>query len=171
MIICGIDPGKNGAIVFLNDKLEFVNWDIMPIKENEKEVDSKVLGDLLNEYKPNIVYLEKLQPIFGAGKGSMFQMARHYQAVISTLDLLGIPYKLIRAASWQQAVFHEANVPELRKPTKVHQRPKRDTKAMAYRAFKELYPSVGFRVTDKTKKDHDGAVDAILIARYYYLHP
>ena len=37
-------------------------------------------------------------------------------------------------------------------------------------AAKRLFPNVNFTATERSKKDHDGAIDACLIARYGQLN-
>jgi len=52
--VCGIDPGKKGAFA-LSDTVEGL-YDKVPMPESTREI-----VELLGEWKPDIVYLERLR--------------------------------------------------------------------------------------------------------------
>jgi len=138
-MIIGIDPGKNGCILGLFGSGKEVRRDITPTIG--KELDMHGFLAVIKFYKNNSMllhaYIEDVHAICGASAGDMF-----------------------------------AGVPEIRKPSTRRNkdgdpiRGPRDTKAMALLAAKRLFPSVDLTATERSKKPHDGIVDALLLAEY-----
>jgi len=78
---------------------------------------------------------------------------------------LSIPYMKVPPKTWQKELF--IGIPEISKSNnKTKSGESRDTKAMALMAAKQLYPTVDIPIAVGTKKEHDGAVDALLICDY-----
>lgn len=179
--ICGIDSGKQGALVVIGGKdssAAKVIWKyIMPLKGKDLDLDELCrLIDLIQlTYKPLFV-LEQLQPIHGAGKGSQFSMAQTFGTILGMLHCTGVNYVLVRPKNWQGIVISSQDVvykdPNAKRKVRDTKRKVRDTKQTALNAAERLYPNLDLRYgdnearrgKDRRTKQHGGLVDALLIA-------
>jgi hypothetical protein len=161
----GIDIGKKGAICVLSSDLS-VEFNKIPLIKDQ--IDYAFLFDMIQNMQskcitssgmnPTVVF-EKLGVIFGSSKTTAFSMGYQSGAVEMMCIALGLPYVKVNAKDWQKEMFQ--GVPEITKTGKTS----RDTKAMALIAAKRLYPKTNL-VFSGSKKEHDGLVDALLIAGY-----
>lgn len=175
MIIIGIDPGINGAIV-INDGQQ-IHKHIMP--KIGKEFDKHALCSLLKSYK-NVMYrnqdihvfVEDVHAIFGCAAGSTFTFGEVVGSIETALIAFDFAYTKVQPKIWQKEMWQ--GIPEQRKPaTKVIIKGKEvikkgaiDTKAMSLLAKKRLFPSLDLRPTPRCTNEHDGMVDAVLICEY-----
>lgn len=168
--VIGIDPGLKGGIVTLN-----CNGDIVlmaPLKT--LELSSKklhydpgwiygYLGDDLWDYicinntNSNVditVGIEQMQAMPSKIKGGTgnYTTGYGYGLYIGVLASLSYKYLEISPRTWQAEML--AGVTG------------EDTKTKAAKVATALFPSVDFVVGEKSRKLHDGLVDAALIARY-----
>jgi len=144
MKVLGIDPGKTGGLA-LADGGKMVKMEVMP-------EDSFFLINLLVDWSPDIVYLEKAQAMPGNGGVSMFTYAQGYGEIIGILKSLKIPYVLVRPTAWTK-ILHKGQSGK-------------DAKVKSRSAALSLFPYMNFLATARSRKPHEGLVDAALIAEY-----
>lgn len=164
MRICGIDPGRQGGFAIVNEgKIE--RLEVMP--------DNLAgLCALINEIVNFPVYtfvIEDIHSIFGVSKGSMFTMGRGLGAIEASVICNGGGLLHVAPKKWQSFIWTDDDI-VIKDPSA--KRKVKDTKATSLNAIKRLYPDQDFRYGDSEKKtgkrtkDHDGLIDAVLIALY-----
>ena len=172
MNIIGIEPGKKGAIVVLNNRGEVVEKEVMPLVGG-KLLDFKSVKTMLLANMPCHVFIEDVHAIFGTSKGSTFVLGGICMALEAVVVCCDIPYTKVQPKSWQKIIYQ--GIPEIRKPSKKISKGKRagqivkgslNTKAMSEVAAKRLFPNEDLRASENCRKPHDGIVDALLIARW-----
>ena len=151
-MICGIDPGANGGIAFL-DKGKVVDLFIMPVSDGE--LDLSKLRKILSDPRPKHVYLEHVHAIYGCGAGSTFKFGRIFGKTEATVGVLGIPYTLVYPKKWQSLCHGGLDR-------------KMSAKERSLIAASNIFPGTDFRKSTRARKPHDGLVDAALIAYYGY---
>lgn len=185
--VLGADPGKHGAIVLipenfkLGDVLSPDNDDIViiPTKVKDGKVDVQFMYDSLLPYKDRIsmVVMEKVHAIFGSSAVSTFEFGDSNGSMRTVLKLIvgpKCPFHIILPKYWQESSWQLIDIiygePIMDKATgkqKVRQdgslRFKTDTKGTSSRAAHFVFPGISF-VPKRCKKEHDGCVDAALIA-------
>jgi len=160
----GIDPGKSGAIVII-DLVKNTIWKYaMPLIS--KELDCERINDILFNYKDKNchVVIEKVHALFGSGASATFDFGYTCGALKALLIANGLPFTMVQPKEWQKEVWQ--GISELRKPGKEGKKGSIDTKGMALLAVKQLFPKEGLTGTERSKKAHDGIVDALLMAEY-----
>jgi hypothetical protein len=177
MIIVGIDPGKHGAIVSIDEKGEIGKFSIPLLG---RKLDVHTLKDrfvFMQKYHqaatPLHLFIEDVHAIHGAAAGSTFEfgfVCGAFQTLAAAFDL---PYTLVQPKTWQAEIFK--GIGQIRKPSVIiksgkrkgrRQKGKLDTKKMSLTAAKRLFPGVDLRRTAACTTPHDGIVDALLIAEY-----
>lgn len=172
MIICGIDPGKQGAVVAIDEDGRITKH-VMPVIG--KVLDLHAIKKIMCEFSKDDchVYIEDVHAMFGSSAGSTFQFGFCCAAVQMACVAFDIPMTLVQPKKWQALMY--VGVPEIRKPSikiKTGKRAgqmmkgKKDTKKMSLVAVNRLYPGLELRRNDRCKIPHDGIVDALLIASY-----
>lgn len=116
-----VDPGSNGAIAVLDEKLDLVDMFDMPtryLKEDEfykstgkkkkrkdsrKVIDTSEIYHRLKPYKDDAVaFIEHVTSREGDGKASSFTFGSMFQGPKSVFECLGIPYYQITPRKWQK---------------------------------------------------------------------
>jgi hypothetical protein len=173
MIIIGIDPGKNGAIIELSDTGVRARY-TMPLIGNE--FDIQALHQILCWFKNNgahHIFIEDVHAIFGSAAKATFSFGFVCGAIQGVVVACGIPFTVVQPKIWQKEVYQ--GIPEIRKPPIIIKKGKRtgqtiqgkrDCKKMSELAAKRLFPTVDLRKNEACKISHDGIVDALLIAEY-----
>lgn len=154
----GVDIGKSGAIVIIDDS-SIVSH---PMPMIGTEVDYAFLKDIIEnatQHKNAHIVFEKLGVIFGTSKATAFSMGHQSGAIEMLAITLSVPYTKIPAKQWQKEMFQ--GVEEITKTGKSS----RDTKAMALIAAKRIFPDTQLTF-GKAKKPNDGLIDALLMAEY-----
>jgi crossover junction endodeoxyribonuclease RuvC len=143
MLFAGIDPGKNGAIVYI---------------ENNKIVKQARLRDVADIYRdilsmsPHYVAIEKAQSYPKQGIASAFNYGQSYGILLGVLIASGITYTQVSPAHWHR--FYQELFPTALRD-----------KQSAYLWAKKLWPMEIF--TPKScRKPHDGIIDAALLAHF-----
>lgn len=160
---CGIDIGKQGAIVVISEtgiskyRMPLINK-ILDIHEL-----SNILSKLNSSGGELIVGIENLKGIFGAGKSSTFTLGHIAGATEALLIAFNISFIKIQAKEWQKMCFE--GIPEMKKQSSTKKTEVRDTKSMALLAQKRLYPTF-VPMMGKQRTPDDGIIDALLIAHY-----
>lgn len=162
----GIDVGKDGGIaVFVDDKLDLIS--VTPTIG--KEIDLNEFAQILNKYNVEDsdyhVVVEDVHAIFGSSAGSTFSFGWGLGILEGLLVGLSIPYTKVAPKEWQSQLWQ--GVKPIIKPPKGDSKKKVvDTKATSLLAVKRLFPNIDLRKSERAKKEHDGIVDAVLMAEY-----
>tara|TARA_Y100001951_G_C11212801_1_gene223965 strand:+ start:227 stop:694 length:468 start_codon:yes stop_codon:yes gene_type:complete len=147
----GIDPGFSGALAVLDEKLQVVHYQDMPVIEvaNKRELDEPELRNIFQRFSPHYarltVGIEKSQTMPNQGIVSSGRYMASYGFLRGLCVGMGLPYILIRPPSWKKVML--VDMPK--------------EKGASIQKVGQLYPDIKFT----RKKDH-GICDAILIARY-----
>jgi crossover junction endodeoxyribonuclease RuvC len=140
MMICGIDPGKTGAIAFLYPN--FLEVHDTPVID--KELNGPAIADLFREFTPEHVFVEAVNS-FGMGRQSAFNFGQGMGVLKGVLATLQISYTMVSPNKWKK-----------------HFALNRD-KSAARMCASRLFPK---NANDFLRKKDDGRAEASLIARY-----
>ena len=170
----GFDVGKNGAICGITESGE-ITLNTIPLTNNE--ISLKGICDILKIYSDEydiVAAVEDVHSIFNAAAKANFQFGRALGILEGFIGAMEFPFIKIAPKGWQK-VCH-VGIPTVYLPptneqilkTKPGETPKGsvDTKAMSLLAAERLFPKTSFLATSRSKKPHDGLVDALLIAYY-----
>lgn len=158
MLIAGVDPGKEGAIAFIDTGAGIMDvpvWVVpMPLVSGKgrDEYDLRQIMVTLRDNDPDFVMVEKSQPLppkMGGGIANYSRgVGRGWEWMLVALEL---PYQLVAPVTWQKAM-HAGT-------------PGSDTKQRSVIAAQRLFPSVSL-TPGKKRKPHDGMADALLLAEF-----
>ncbi len=158
MMVLGIDPGKDGYLAALDDGVLYATWPMPTIrtgKGNRRDYDVGKMAAIVDDLRPGLVVLEKQQAMPGQGVASMFSTGVGFGLWLGILAALKIRYEVVHPRTWQRALCRDiAGEP----------------KARALIAARRLFPGVDLRGSERSRKDHAGKVDALLIAYYGSIH-
>lgn len=186
--VLGADPGKAGAVVLINASKksgEFTSEDIVciPTKVKDGKVDAVYLFDQLKPYAKNIILIvqEHVHAIFGSSAKGSFEFGDANGMLKATLELSthiagnALSVNLVMPKKWQETAWRDISIvgaPVIDKSTGAPQKLasgaikiKVDTKATSLAAARSIFPGVSF-IQPRCRKEHDGCVDAALIAYY-----
>lgn len=144
-LYAGIDPGKEGAIAILNANLKVVKYTLL------KSVDARYF--FLRE-KVNFVFIEKAQTMGRESAKAAFSYGRAYGYLCGQLADLPMKIYYVPPAVWSQAIH--AMSPHVFS----------NTKECSLFCARKIWPEEQFLASEKSRKAHDGIVDAALIAYY-----
>lgn len=165
----GVDCGLSGALGFILEDKVFGTpmptfWRELKSGKRRKQYDEIKIRGILKAQSPAFVTLEEQFPMpmtrFDKRQGkevrqgavSVFSTGYGYGMFMGLLCGLDITMEEVHAKTWQKEFF------------------KRDmsktTKEQALEAVNALYPNVDLYATERSKRAHDGIVDAILIAEW-----
>ena len=160
MIYIGVDPGLGGG--FAITKPTGIETLIMPTNtieksgKNKRIIDHKGLKEIFEVFKNKACYttIEKQQAMskqgIKQGVGAMVTLGIGYGSLIQVLTDFEIPFEEVRAQVWQKE-FGIA---------------RGDTKAQALEVCQSLFPKLNLLGTEKSRVEHKGIVDAVLIMQY-----
>ena len=148
--VVGIDPGLYGAIAVVGDNHAQV-FDMPLMSKGSGAVQNEVnpaavhriLTDIDEEWKIDIVGIEQVSGMPGQGAAGTFSLGDSYGVVRSVAACLGLPMERIHAAKWKRALGLD--------------RDKEKSRAMAIRLFPKI---------DLHLKKHADRAEALLIAHY-----
>lgn len=163
-MIIGIDPGKNGAVVCIKDD-KIIKKFVMPNIGNEFDIHefNILIENIILTHNIIHVFIERVHAIFGSSAKATFIFGKICGIIEGIIVSHKLKYTLIEPKIWQKIMFQ--GIPEIRKSSKKI-KGKLDTKKMAEIAAKRLFPNENFKRTEKSKNNHDGIIDALLIAEY-----
>lgn len=154
MIICGIDPGIKGGIVFLNEKAKILEKSVMPPDATSLYNYLKQAFAYLKFQSDDIrVYLEKAQAFRGNGAQTVFNYGTHYGEIRGVLNSLENDYILIPPQTWTRVLHTEF-------------KHLATAKEKSLKACSKYFPIREFIATPRSVKPHEGLIDAALIAYY-----
>lgn len=154
MIICGVDPGKKGGAVILDTSGKVMAKSIMFLA-NKTEFDPLAYAQFLrNEhYTVDHVLVEKVSAMPGNGNVSMFTFGQAFMFCHLVPKMLNIPLTLVTPQTWQK-VMHMGIEKTL------------DPKQRSLIAVSRLFPTTDLRASARCSVQHDGLVDALLLAEW-----
>lgn len=160
MKIIGIDPGNAGAIITMDEKGGVIEKHVMPLKQtivNKKKVKSLDLKKLKRIIVSNMdaehCFIEKASSFSNQGVLGMFRYGVGYGSLLAMLEAFSINYFEINSRTWTSQ-FHKGLPKSL------------DSKQKSLKIIKKLYPGINLKATERSKKAHEGLIDAILIGLY-----
>lgn len=156
MNLCGIDPGKTGALVLLRPNGTSVVLR-MPVKPDGKSIDGKAISAWLLEHEVTHAVVEKIgarghrdaQGKSIRNAGNEFRFAIGVGVIHGCLDSMNVQYKTIQPMTWK---------------TKVLGRRGLDKKA-AIAFAQEKWPGVNLK-PGQCRTPQDGIADAVCLADY-----
>ena len=155
-VFIGIDTGLKGAVVFKTENK--VGHFLMPtrkIDRSKEEIDSFMLYhrliDIVQEHDSVFACIEKVHSMPQQSAQSGFSQGRNYQAVISVLDILRVPYTFCTPQQWKKTVL--AGLPW------------KGNKSCSCVYVENKYPEIEL-LGGRRKKPHDGIADAVCICEY-----
>jgi len=157
-VFYGVDLGKKGGIVVLKNGA-IIHKEVMPLVADE-DVDVKAIGRIFKKFgveNAHVVF-EKFSGFFGYNKNAAVSLSRQSGMIESLIILMGIPYTKVLPKTWQKVVWENTKMLEKADG-------KKDTKAISLVTAKRLFPKENF-ILPKCKKEHDGLIDALLLAEY-----
>lgn len=152
--VLGIDPGQKGAVVWLMENGLDFEFELMPL-DSEGDVSFQGLIEIITKFDSSIpVVLERAIP-FAMGTKHAFNYGRGFACIENALMSLERPVTYIEPGKWSKYMHQgiDANL----KP-----------KVKSVVALERLYPKLAKLVpkSPKSKKYHDGVMEALLIAGY-----
>jgi len=164
----GVDPGKDGGIVGINDAGDIMFKTVMPTIGASREYDKQEIKRFFS-YFPKAqthIGIEKPGIIFGIGKSSMASLSHCVGLLEGIVTGLGIAHTMVAPKEWQKDMWTNVKKVVKEKTTNGKTRKTTDTKATSELAAINLYPEEDFRKSERAKNRHDGIVDAVLVANY-----
>lgn len=154
MLICGIDPGKKGGAVIIDSSGTVVAKSTMFIA-NKTEFDPVAYSSFLKNdaYTVDHVLVEKVSAMPGNGNVSMFNFGQAFMFCQLVPKMLQIPLTLVTPQGWQK-VMHVGIDKTL------------DPKQRSLIAISRLFPTIDLRASSRCTVQHDGLVDALLLAEW-----
>ena len=153
----GIDPGLNGAFGVISGEHIYgapipTFWVTLKSGKRRRQYDPMAIRNFLEVRREAVVTLEEQFPFPGQGVVSQFTTGCGYCLFIGLLCGLDITTKIVHAKTWQKEFFERDK--------------SKTTKEQALEEIKEIYPRIDLFASERSTKEHDGIVDAVLIAEY-----
>jgi len=144
MRLVGVDPGIHGALaVYDHGDLESVHD--MPVLDGQ--ADGGALGELFEEWLPDMVVVERVQAMPKVGTVASFSLGMNYGIVLGAATALSHPLITLRPTEWKRRMG-------------LIGKPKEASRRLAIELWPKHAPM--FRLVK-----HDGRAEAALIARAY----
>jgi hypothetical protein len=146
----GIDPGKKGAIAWMNAVNNRADCVPMPLSGNEIDV-LKLCARLRcpANFRP-VVWVEKVHAMPGNGSVSMWNFGYGVGILHGIVRTLGIPLMLVAPQTWKKEILKDTD----------------RSKQAAIDYCKRTFPDVNLKLTERSIRDDDGLADALLICEY-----
>ena len=170
MIVVGVDPGLDGAIVAVQEGTEHIlaSWIMPTFKGKRREYDVQRVVSIFQELKDTADRgsFEELVHTAGArriivnveapgkfSKGTLAVASTNFCAGMlqGVLTSLKLPFRLVRAKDWQKQILRGYG---------------QDTKQASILWATRKYPEHDFRRSERSKTPHDGLCDALGLAHY-----
>ena len=150
-MIAGIDPGLTGGLAILDDGGAPIFASSLLLIAG-REVDSHWLRDTLDSFNVSCVFLEHSHAFPKQGVSSAFTYGVVWGTIYATcLSVCAVV--LVSPPKWHKAMCAGT-------PTDA------PTKARALIAAERLFPGVDLKASAKSRKPHEGMVDALLICEF-----
>lgn len=154
----GIDPGLQGGIALIEDG-KFcwrASTPVIAVAKSRKVPDETAMVEFLKRAKPDLVIIEKAQPmvrkdksgkLVSQGAVGMFRYGMAYGIWLGIIAAFGIRHERVSPRRWKNQMIVDI--------------PGDNKKAQAMIAAKRLFPDIG-----KILKTHHHQAEAILMAAY-----
>jgi hypothetical protein len=147
--VCGIDPGRTGAIALFTSGRAF---DVVDLPIGFHGVDGLALYEQLRDWKADEVFVELTHAMPKNGTKASYSQGDSNGAIRTAVQIAGMPLTWVRSVDWQR---HSGLLGS--GYTDMERKHRSRMRAL------ELFP--GFKHHLKRVKDHNRA-EAMLIARY-----
>ncbi len=178
----GIDPGKTGAIVFIEGDGKIYSAENVPLADGDYIID--VMYAILQRAKLQAghkcaqIALEHVHATHMGGKSSNFDFGRGRGIWEALLCASGISFIQVEPKAWQKEVWQKGDIEYKEPPGPAVENQKKenrkiDTKLTSFRCATRLAPVYDFIDHGKSGRGNrvnDGIVDAYLIAEYCRRH-
>ena len=146
MIYIGIDPGKAGALAYIDRTGHGEAVEVVPFNEDEYK---RVLSCISESGTENVrCCIERASAMPGQGVTSMFNFGKGFGWVLGLLDAYRLSYELITPQKWKKEFGVTSD------------------KNTSIAVCKRLFPGVSLLPTALSRKDNDGMAEALLMAEY-----
>lgn len=145
-IYIGIDPGKSGAIAIIT-----TDENNQPFRIRVAAFDEIAYCDMLATCVGSraVCCIEKVGAMPGQGVVSMFNFGRNLGYNEGLLQANKIPYQLIPPATWKKEFSLIGK-----------------DKQASIEVCRRLFPHTSLLATSRSRKEHDGMAEALLMAEY-----
>lgn len=166
--IIGIDNGLDGGIAFLvGESLRTFRMPTYKYQKNKRRVDSVEFCDLLTSYSTPLVRVVIEKPAGSKSAAAARSMADSFARCETCFQIKRFAYEPIHARTWQQEMFEGERVAtDCPLDDVLEGEFQEDTKDVALKVAKRLWPKHNWLATKRSRKPHDGMIDAALIAEY-----
>ena len=138
-VVGAIDPGARGGVAIITQQRTEVH--------TLDGFNLKLLRSCTH------VFVEKAQAMPKQGVSSMFTYGVGFGRLIGWLESLEVPYTLVTPQAWMKTMHVGTDT-------------KLDAKARSLQAARRVFPAVNLLASERSKKPHDGLVDALLLAEH-----
>jgi hypothetical protein len=157
-VLIGVDNGISGALVALTAYSGIILDSIlMPTRSTgtSRECDAVAICEWIEkfQYSDDIAVALETPSKHSPGTLALCSMWDCYGAIRGILESCGIKHVRIAPRTWQSVMLGVV--------------PKGETKAYARAKAREIWPDEDWLATPRSKKAHEGLVDAALIAEFY----
>jgi hypothetical protein len=157
MIIVGVDNGLDGGLAALSSHSgDLIDRIKMPTKRvgKKREVDSYAVYRWLSDlHSPYVLAIEEPLP-HAKSSQAVRSMALSFGKLLGMAETRLQDVVRVPVREWQKAMLGKV--------------PRGETKAFALREATRLHPDENWLGSDRSKKPHDGIIDAYLIARHHW---
>lgn len=156
--VMGIDPGQKGAIAVVRKYRKSYKAEAW-----EPGNDPELLKQLIKQYKPDLILLEKQQSMRGQGVSSTFTTGRTYGLLEGVMIGCGAKYLTVPPKTWMKSIWGKYNIDII---DVLKEKNIKDSKKKSISICESLF-SVPL-ITERGRI-RDGVADAILIALYGFI--
>jgi crossover junction endodeoxyribonuclease RuvC len=109
-MICGVDPGVNGAVAMLTDTgalvcvIDTPNLQVRVGKSNKTRIATQALALFIASHQLSHAYVEDVASSPQMGVSSSFAFGQAYGIVDGILAALGVPVTYAKPAVWKRAM-------------------------------------------------------------------
>lgn len=104
-LYAGIDPGLAGAVGFVSASGAFhvvADMPVLPTSTGRRVLDPAGLANLLRQYQPAFVLVERVGVRPGEGATGAFSFGHTFGGILGVLGTLELPHDLIQPAVWKR---------------------------------------------------------------------
>lgn len=149
MVYMGIDPGKGGGIGIIDESGFFFEEGGNAWLFDENILRNQCSYIVNNVGRKNVhIVVESVHAMPGQGVSSMFTFGKGFGYILGVLDSYRLTYELVSPQKWKKEFSVTSD------------------KKTSIETCKRLFPDVDLKATDKSRTDHDGMAEALLMAEY-----
>lgn len=150
MVYIGVDPGLKGGLAAISgDGLSVAVMPTLRVGKRNK-INERALADWFLQYLGGDarVTIEAVHALPREGVSASFTFGTGFGMLLGICAALSMPYQLVRPHAWQREVLRGY------------------AKGSEALVASRLWPDACWLATERSRKPHDGLVDAALIAEY-----